>query len=88
MANHSSAQKALRQTIKNTERNKSYRSKVRTSVRNMEVALEKKDGAQAKATFTQTTSLLMKAVGKGILSKNLVARKISRMSKKVKALES
>lgn len=88
MANHSSAEKAIRQTHKKTERNRSYRSKVRTSVRDLEGALDKKDLPKTKETFIQTTSLLMKAVSKGILNRNTVARKVSRLSKKVKALDS
>ena len=77
MANTKSAQKAARQTDRRTEVNKSRRSEMRTYVRKVEEAIASKDPKAAA-----------RAAQKGIVHKNAASRKISRLTKRVKAMAS
>jgi small subunit ribosomal protein S20 len=82
MANTSSAKKAVRKIARRTAVNKSRRSEMRTYVRKVEEAIASKDPKIA------AEPLVARAAQKGILHKNTAARKISRLTKRVKALAS
>ena len=86
MAHHKSAEKRLRQTVKRTAINRARDSRVKTAVKSVEVAIAsgKKDTAEAALKAAQP--ILQSGVGKGVLHKNTAARKISRLTKRVKAL--
>lgn len=86
MANTSSAKKATRKIAARTEVNKARRSRVRTYVRKFEEAIASGDATAAAAAFRETESELMRAVTKGVLHKNTVARKVSRLAARVKKL--
>ncbi len=86
MANYPSAKKRIRQTIKRTMRNKARRSRIRTFVRKVEEAIARGDYEAARAAFVKAESELRRGVTKGVLHINTAARKISRLSKKVKKL--
>ncbi len=86
MANTSSAKKAVRVMARKTEINKTRRSSVRTTLRGVEEAIASGDQAAAKAALAIAEPALMRAVGKGVFHKNTGARKISRLSKRVKAM--
>jgi small subunit ribosomal protein S20 len=84
MANIASAQKRIRQTVKRTARNKARKSRVHGAIRKIEeaVAAGNKEGALAALRAAQPE--MQRAVTKGVLKLNTVARKISRLSKAVK----
>ena len=86
MANTKSAQKAARQTIRRTEVNKSRRSEMRTYVRKVEEAIASKDPKAAAEALSAAEPRLARAAQKGIVHKNAASRKISRLTKRVKAL--
>jgi len=86
VANYPSAKKRIRQTIKRTMRNKARRSRIRTFVRKVEEAIARGDYEAARVAFVQAESELRRGVTKGVLHINTAARKISRLSKKVKKL--
>ena len=86
MANTSSAKKAVRKIARRTAVNKSRRSQMRTFVRKVEEAIASKDAAVASAALREAEPLVARAAQKGILHKNTAARKISRLTKRVKAL--
>jgi small subunit ribosomal protein S20 len=86
MANTSSAKKAVRKIARRTAVNKSRRSEMRTYVRKVEEAIGAKDAAAAAAALREAEPLVARAAQKGILHKNTAARKISRLTKRVKAL--
>jgi len=86
MANTKSAQKAVRKIARRTLVNKSRRSAMRTAVRKVEEAIAAKDSKVAAAALHETESLVARAAQKGILHKNTASRKISRLTKRVKAL--
>lgn len=86
MANTSSAKKCVRKMARKTETNKSRRSAVRTLLRKVEDAIANGDQDKAKAALGAAEPALMRAVGKGVYHKNTGARKISRLSKRIKAM--
>ncbi len=86
MANIKSAKKRAKQTIVRTERNKTFRSKMRTFVKRAEQALLGTDAKAAQSALKEAESALMKSVSKGIIHKNTAARKTSRLSARLKAM--
>jgi len=83
MANHFSALKRARQTEKRTMANRANTSQLRTALRKFRQALHSGDSAQAKAQFSNTVSMIDKAVKKGVIHKNTAARYKSRLNKRV-----
>jgi small subunit ribosomal protein S20 len=88
MANTKSAQKAVRKIARRTEVNKSRRTQMRTFVKRVEAALESKDANAAAEALKAAEPKLARAAQKGIVHKNAASRKISRLTKRVKALAS
>jgi small subunit ribosomal protein S20 len=86
MANTSSAKKCVRKMARKTETNKARRSSVRTILRKVEEAIVAGDQKIAREALNSAEPALMRAVGKGVYHKNTGARKISRLSKRVKAM--
>ena len=86
MAHSRTAKKRIRQTAKRTERNRSRISRIRTFVRRVEDALEKGDAGAATAAFAAAAPELQRGVSKGVMHRNTVARKISRLSNRVRVL--
>jgi small subunit ribosomal protein S20 len=86
MANTRSAKKMVRKIARRTEVNTARRSRVRTYVRRVEEAIASGDKAAAEAALREAQPELMRAVTKGVMHKNTSARKISRLSARVKAL--
>jgi len=86
MANTKSAQKAVRKIARRTAVNKSRRSQMRTYVRKVEEAIAAKDPAAAVDALRNAEPLVARAAQKGILHRNTASRKISRLTKRVKAL--
>jgi len=66
--------------------NKARRTMVRSNLRRVEDAITAGDKAAATAALKTAEPSMMRAVGKGIYHKNTASRKISRLSKRVKAL--
>jgi len=86
MANTPSAKKAARKIARRTEINKSRRSRVRTFLRKVEEAILTGDSEAARAAFRAAEPELARAASKGVMHKNTVSRKISRLSSRVKAV--
>jgi small subunit ribosomal protein S20 len=87
LANIKSAKKRIITSAKRAERNKSARSAVKTSVKKVTAAIESGDKTAAKAALSNLQGVMGKAASKGIYKKNTNARKISRMSKAVDAMD-
>ena len=83
MANIKSAKKRILVTETKTARNKAIKSKVKTYVKKVETAVEKKDVEAAKVALKEAISVINKAGSKGVYHKNTCARKISRLTKAV-----
>lgn len=86
MANSPQAKKRARQNERRYAVNKARRSRIRTYLRKVEEAIESGDADAAKEALRQAQPELMRGVTKGILHKNTVARKMSRLSARVKAI--
>jgi small subunit ribosomal protein S20 len=86
MANTASARKRIRQTEKRTARNRARKSRVRTFIRKVEQAIAGGDKAAAQAALKDAQPEMQRAATKGVLHSNTVARKLSRLSARIKAI--
>jgi len=86
MANTSSAQKAARKMIRQTEINKSRHSRLKSEVRAVEEAIKSGDKTKAEAALKSAEPILMRTAQKGVIHKKSASRKVSRLAKRVKAL--
>lgn len=86
MANTSSAKKMTRKIARRTELNKARRTRMRTFVKRVDLAIETGNQDDARAALRTAESELMKAVSKGVIHKNTGARKVSRLSARVKSM--
>lgn len=86
MANHRSAEKRIRQTERRTAMNRARVSRIRTFMKKVETAIAAGDKDGARAALTAAQPEMQRGVGKGVLHKNTVARKLSRLSARIKAL--
>ena len=86
MANSPQAKKRARQAARRTEVNKARRSRIRTFLRKTEEAIASGDKEAAAAALRAVQPELMRGVTKGVYHKNTAARKMSRLSARVKAL--
>jgi len=86
MANTASARKRIRQTEKRTLRNRARKARVRTFLRKVEQALALGNESAARDALQAAQPELHRAATKGVLHRNTVARKLSRLSARVKAL--
>ena len=86
MANHASAKKRIRQTERRTAVNRSRVSRIRTFTKEVELAIEAGDKEAALAALKAAQPELQRGVSKGVMHKNTVARKLSRLSGRINAL--
>ncbi len=86
MANSPQARKRVRQTARRTAVNRARVSQYRTYVKKVESAIQAGDPAAAREAFREAQPVLMSGVNKGIVHKNTVARKISRLNRRIKAI--
>ncbi len=86
MANTPQAEKRIRRNDRRAEINKARVSRIRTFVKKVESAIDGGAAESAKAALLAAQPELMRGVSKGVLHKNTVARKVSRLAKRVKAL--
>ncbi|MCC5997162.1 MAG: 30S ribosomal protein S20 [Oceanicaulis sp.] len=86
MANTASAKKMVRKIERRTALNKARRSRMRTFVKKLELAVAAGDQAAAKTALQTAESEVMKAVSKGVIHKNTGSRKVSRLAARVKAM--
>ena len=86
MPHHKSAEKRLRQTEKRTAVNRSRMSRVRTFVKKVETAINNGDKAAAQSALQVAQPELHSATTKGVMHRNTVARKLSRLAARINAL--
>ena len=85
MANHKSAIKRHRQSLKRRERNRNVKSTIRTSAKEVRALLASGDAKGAAEKVKVTERLLAKAAAKGILPLKTASRQISRLAARVAA---
>jgi small subunit ribosomal protein S20 len=86
MANHKSAEKRIRQTERRTAVNRARVSRIRTFVKKVESAIASGDKEAARAAFLLAQPEMHRGVSKGVVHRNTVARKLSRLSARINAL--
>jgi len=86
MANSPQAKKRARQNERRFAVNKGRRSRIRTYLRKVEEAIASGDKDAAATALREAQPELMRGVTKGVMHKNTVARKMSRLSSRVKAI--
>ncbi len=86
MANHKSAEKRIRQTLKRTQRNRYYKTKIKNIIKAVREAVNSGNIENANNALKIANKNLHKFVSKGILSKNTASRKVSRLNASVKKI--
>ena len=86
MANTKSAKKATRKIARRTDINKSRRSRMRSSVREVETAIAAGNKMAAADALKAAEPELMRAAQKGVLHRRTASRKISRLVHQVAKL--
>ena len=84
MANHKSAKKRSRQTIKKNEINTQVLSIIKTNINKFTELLKAKNKEDLDKSLSVINSSLAKAVKKGLIKKEYVSRKLSSLSKQIK----
>ena len=86
MANTPQSKKRARQNERKLEVNKARRSRIRTFLKKVEEAISSGDKNAANTALKSAQPELMRGVTKGVYKKNTAARKMSRLSSRVKNL--
>lgn len=86
MANTPQAEKRIRRNDRRAEINKARVSRIRTFVKKVEAAIASGDKSAAQAALKAAQPEMSRGVSKGVLHKNTVARKYSRLTRRVAAL--
>ena len=79
MASHASALKAHRQSLVHRERNRQFRSALRTSLKDVRAAVAGNDLPAAKTALKGAISLIDRMASKGIIHRNAAGRYKSRL---------
>lgn len=85
MASHASALKAHKQSLKNRERNRQFRSRLRNALKGIRASIDGNDLSGAKDALKQTISLIDKMASKGIIHSNAAGRYKSRLRTRLSA---
>ena len=86
MAHHKSAKKRIRRNARRAEINRSRVSRIRTFVKKVELAISTGDKPAAETALRAAQPELHRGVNKGVLHRNTAARKLSRLSTRIKAI--
>ena len=82
MAQHKSAKKRARQTVKRRARNRSVQSRVRTGVKQFRTAADAGDAEETQAALRSAVSLLNRAASKGVIPVARARRQISVLARR------
>ena len=86
MANIKSAKKRIKVTEVKTLKNRMIKSALKSAIKKFEAAVEAKNNEEAKALYTSVVKSLDMAASKGVVHKNMAARKKSRLAAKLNAM--
>ena len=86
MANTAQSKKRARQNERRNDVNKARRSRIRTFLRKVEEALASGSAETATTALRAAQPELARGVTKGVMHKNTLARKMSRLAARAKAL--
>ncbi len=86
MAHHASAKKRIRRNARRAAINGARVSRLRSFVKKVELAIASGDKSVAQSAFKDAQPELHRGVRIGVMNRNTVARKLSRLSSRIKAL--
>ncbi len=86
MANSASAKKRIRQTERRASVNRSRLSEIRSAVRKVEEAIASGDQQAARDALRAAQPKMHRGAQKRIVPANAVSRKLSRLSRRIKAM--
>ena len=86
MANHKSALKRARQNIDRRTRNRSAKTQIKNVVKDVQTAVDENAKETALEKLNTAKSAIDDTASKGIIHKNTAARRISRLTKRVNAI--
>jgi small subunit ribosomal protein S20 len=86
MAHHASAKKRIRRNARRNTINGARMSRLRTFVKQVELAISSGDKGAAQTAFKAAQPEMHRGAGAGLLHRNTVARKLSRLSSRIKAM--
>lgn len=87
MANTQSAQKALRSSEKKRTVNNARKNRIRTFIRKVADSIKAGNQKQAFADLNNLESEIMRGVTKKVIKLNTASRKLSRLSKQIRKIE-
>ncbi len=76
-----SAKKRVKIAAKRTLRNREWKTKLKTAIKEFEKIVDEGNASAAQDKLSQAIKVIDKAAGKGIIHKNNAARKKSRLTK-------
>ncbi|MCH8081269.1 MAG: 30S ribosomal protein S20 [Proteobacteria bacterium] len=88
MANSPQAKKRIRSNDRRMEANRKRRSRIRTHVKQVELAIEAGDKKAALEAFKAARPEIDRGVTKGVYHRNTASRKISRLEHRINSLAS
>ena len=83
MANHKSAIKRHKQSLRNATRNRTVRTRMKNVIKDVRAAIQQQDSEAAKTALVKATSVMDKAATKGVVHWKNAARRVSRLAKAV-----
>lgn len=86
MAVSLSAKKRIRQTKRRTEVNIRRLNALRSSIRKVEAAIAAGNKSEAEAALRAAEPQMMRGASKGVVNRNTMSRKLSRLSRQIKRL--
>lgn len=86
MAHHASAKQRIRRNDRRTEINRNRLSRIRTFLKKVDVAIASGNREDAMTEFRAAQPELHRGVTKGVLQRNTVNRRLSRLSARIKAM--
>lgn len=87
MANHKSALKRHRQSLKRNARNKAAKTRIKNAVKAVRLALSEKDASKAATALATASSVLDKAAGKKVIHWKKAGRTIARLQAAINKVE-
>lgn len=88
MAQHKSALRQWRRSLRRTAVNRKNKSELRTTIKTLRSAIEKRETEEAKQLLPETFSVIDRSVKKGAIHKNTGSRYKSRLSRQVEMIDS
>ncbi len=87
MANHKSALKRHRQSLKRRARNRISKTRIKNTIKVVRTAIEENDIAKAQEALVEATSILDRAARKNVIHASQAKRRISRLQTAINKIE-